>query len=650
MSSAGKALRALAAARNERDRARARAHFEAALSAGEAWRAEEAQAIDAALFCSRVLAEYAAEQDQLNVRLRLFRRSLSLAEATWKQEKVGRVAETHSLVSIDLFQDSVIGFDARTKQSFLHKSKDMLDAAIRDSAGPKERAQLLARKSAILRHQAQLELSPASALRRLNESVACAEKATSDGHFPSAYLELGLAEWARSRREKTDEGYAEWLRRAEAHLRETAKHVDDNATLALARFYRMNYRPLEACESFPTEQENIRNLRKVLREAYLYGEAVTQLWFAGAANEVLDEKLATAKRLLHLSLAAGNRNARMIVSLGFVSAILDGPDAGAASLSEISNGPHQVSWTRAITVAANATQEKIASFGFALGIGSSEVWTSLGTYAATFMDDRSLVETLYREAVQLDPGNAVALTNLARFLVSQGTMEALLEAKKLITRAASHADRRFFWWRDVKTQVDTELESYVPAPTVSSPRPTSKVAKFEKVYSLKELPVRFATISQVQDIQQRGYLLEALFYEAANLEFAVAKSSYRIHRIESLIQQVDGYIEHRVNKYRVECKWTKSLMDAKGVILFNSRLDAAGVDGIFISMAGFTDSAVTAAKLLASQKAILLVDGAEISEVFNLRRRLGDMLSIKRQYFDMRTQVYHRLKREVASI
>lgn len=567
----------------------------------------------------------------------------------WKQERLGRIAETHSLVSIDLFQDSVIGLDVRTKQSILHKSKEMLDSAMQNPAGPKELAQLLARKSAVLRHQALLALSPTHELRRLNESVSCAEKATSAGQFPSAYLELGLAEWARSRHEKTDDEYAKWLRRAEVHLRTTAEHIDDNARLALARFYRMNFRPLEACEFFPTELEGILNLRKVLREAYLYGEAVTQLWFSGSAKEILDEKLETAKRLLNMSLAAGNRNARTIVSLGFISAILEGPDAGATSLSEISNGPHQVAWTEAIKLATNASSEKLTSLGFALGIGNSQVWSSLGTYAATFMGDNSLVETLYREAVQLDPGNAVALTNLSRFLVMQGSEQALLEAKKLIGRAASHADRRFFWWRDVKKQIDTGLQSHTSKSIAPSLTP-SKASTVAKVRSLKELPIRFAEISQVQDRQQRGYLLEALFYEAANLEFAVAKSAYKIKRIESLIQQVDGYLEHRVNKYRIECKWTDSEVEKNEVILFGAKLDAAGVDGIFISMSGFSSSAITQAKLLAPQKAILLVDGAEATDVFNLRYQLGNMLTLKRQYFDMHTDVYHQVHSAVGSI
>jgi TPR repeat protein len=647
MSNADDALTAVAAARNERDRSRARSYFEAAITAAEAWRNEAKGDFEADLFRARVLSEYAAEENSPQTRLHLYQRGLGLIETTWKVNQIAKVAETHSLVSIDLFQDPIVSLDTRRKQTYLRQSREMLDIALRSTSEPKETAQLLARKSAILRHQAQLELTNDLMLKRVDEAVACALKATSTGHFPAAYLELGLAEWARARFEKTDEKYVEYLRRAEEHLHTTAEHVDDNARLTLARFYRMNYRPLEACEAFPTDPSEIKGMRKVLRESYLFGEAATQLWFAGTPSELLDEKLETARRLLNLSIAAGNRNARSIVSLGFITAILDGPSAGDAALSEISDSAHNVSWSDAVTLAASATNDKLASLGFALGIGNSQVWSSLGTYANTFMKDQALVETLYREAVQVDPGNAIALTNLARFLANTGSTEELLEARKLITRASSLADRRFFWWRDVRSQIDER----VAATSGSTPSvPAARKAASGKVRSFKEVPAQFEAISQIENTQQRGYLLEALFIEVAALEFVVANASYRIQRLESLVQQVDGYFEHRVNKYRVECKWTASPMDKNDVVLFHAKLDAAGVDGVFVSMAGFTESAIAQAKLLAAQKAILFVDGSDITEVFQLRSRLGDLLSIKRQYFDMRTVVYHQLTRETAVV
>jgi hypothetical protein len=645
MSNAEDAFSALAAARNERDRSSARRYFEAAIAAAEAWRQEANGGYEADIFRARVLTEYAEEESSPAARLHLYRRSLTLVETTWKANELGRVAEAHSLVSIDLFQDPVVAIDSRSKQNYLRRSREMLDRAIRLSTEPKEAAQLLTRKAAILRHQAQLELTPDSMRKRTDEAVACALKAASSGQFPAAYLELGLSEWARARFEKSDDKYVEWLRNAEVHLTKTAEHHDDNARLALARFYRMNYRPLEACETFPADPSFIRSLRKVLREAYLYGEATTQLWFAGAPPELLSEKLATARRLLNLSIAAGNRNARAIVSLGFITAIMDGPASGDAALSELSDSARNVSWSEAMRIAANATGEKLVSLGFALGIGNSQVWSSLGTYANTFIKDPALVETLYREAVLVDRGNVVALTNLARFLANSGGAESLLEANKLIARAASMADRRFFWWREVKSQIDERLAT---THTPNQTTPSAKTIRAQGVRSFKEIPARFDAISQHENTQQRGYQLEALFIEVASLELAVANSSYRIQRLDSLIQQVDGYFEHRVNKYRVECKWTSSPMDKNDIVLFHAKLDAAGVDGVFVSMAGFTESAIAQAKLLAAQKAILLVDGEEITEVFQLRSRLGDLLSTKRQHFDMRTDVYHRLSSQDA--
>jgi hypothetical protein len=649
ISNANDALEALAAARNERDRARSRSYFEAALAASEAWQREAIGNYEAEIFHALLLTEMAAEDANPASRLRTYLKALSLAERTWKASKLAKVAETHSLVSIDLFQDPLVSLDSRHMQGHLRQSRELLDEALRSAPPQKEMAHLLTRKSAILRHQAQLELTNDLMLKRVDESVACAQKAAAIGEFPAAYLELGLAEWARSRFEKSDDRYVDWLRRAELHLTKTAEHDDDNANLSLARFYRMNYRPLEACQAFPVDSSKIRNLRKVLRGCYLYGEAATQIWFSGAPAELLTEKLEIARRLLTLSIAAGNRNARTIVALGFVTAIVDGPESGGAALSELGDSSSHVSWSEAVKIAVGANHERLADLGFALGIGNSQVWSSLGTYAASFMNDPVLVETLYREAVQMDPNNAVALTNLARFLAATGSNENLLEARKLVDRAASVADRRFFWWREVRGQVDNRMQAAsLTDPTVG--KRGRRLPSSGKVRSLKELPTRFDAIADDSNAQQRGYQLEALFYEAADLEFVVSKSSYRINRIESLIQQVDGYVECGVNKYRVECKWTTTPIDKNDIVLFRAKLDAAGVDGIFVSMAGFADSAITQAKLLAAQKAILLVDGDEVEKIFHLSYRLGDMITLKRQHFDMRTEVYHRLESETVQL
>jgi hypothetical protein len=256
------------------------------------------------------------------------------------------------------------------------------------------------------------------------------------------------------------------------------------------------------------------------------------------------------------------------------------------------------------------------------------------------MDDTELAETLYREAVQIDPRNAVALTNLARLLVIRGASSDLSEARRLIDKAQSFADRRFFWWREVRELIRKNGASTPQSGTPSVADAGQRITS-GKIKNLKELPPRFKSIARLDSSQQRGYQLEILFYEAALLELAVANAPYRVSRIEALVQQVDGYVEHGVNKYRVECKWISAPCDKNDIVLFHAKLDAAGVDGIFISMAGFTESAITQARLLASQKAILLVDGSEIEQVFCLTCRMGDLLSLKRQHFDMRTEVYY---------
>jgi hypothetical protein len=190
MSNADNALEALTAARNERDRTRSRRYFEAALAASEAWQKEGIGNYEAEIFRARLLAEFAAEDTNPASRLRTFLKALSLAELTWKASKLAKVAETHSLISIDLFQDPLVDLDSRRKQGYLRHSRELLDEALRSAPPQKEMAQLLTQKSAILRHQAQLELTNDLMLKRVDECVACAQKAAAIGKFPAAYLEL----------------------------------------------------------------------------------------------------------------------------------------------------------------------------------------------------------------------------------------------------------------------------------------------------------------------------------------------------------------------------------------------------------------------------------------------------------------------------
>ena len=184
------------------------------------------------------------------------------------------------------------------------------------------------------------------------------------------------------------------------------------------------------------------------------------------------------------------------------------------------------------------------------------MWTLLGTYAARFMNDTELAEILYRAAVRLNRHNAIASTNLARFLLRHGGRESLNEARRLLQTAQQFSDRRFGWWRAVAEEVNTALHGGAPT-TVKSPKLPARPMPAHFA-NLKDIRTRFKQLDVLVDAQQRGYEPEILLYEIARLTFDAAAPPYRVQRGPTGITQIDGYFEHHGEKYRVECKWTQS--------------------------------------------------------------------------------------------
>lgn len=154
-----------------------------------------------------------------------------------------------------------------------------------------------------------------------------------------------------------------------------------------------------------------------------------------------------ARAILETALAAGYQNARGFVNLAFVCAIVDGPQVGHLAITSIYDGSGKLDWTAALKVAATEETLDSLSQGFAQGIDDGAVVSRLGTYVRRFLNDNDFAEVLYRLAIRLNPRDPVALTNLARLLITSG--KDLIEAEHLLKRAQNFGDRRFLWWREV---------------------------------------------------------------------------------------------------------------------------------------------------------------------------------------------------------
>lgn len=151
-------------------------------------------------------------------------------------------------------------------------------------------------------------------------------------------------------------------------------------------------------------------------------------------------------------------------------------------------------------------------------------------------------------------------------------------------------------------------------------------------------------MAALQDAQQKGFELEALIFSLARLTFGFAVPAYSVHKdSDGVIRQVDGFFAARGYKYRVECKWRAERASQNDIVIFENKLDVAGVSGLFISMAGFTDPAVSQAREVRRRTPILLMDGDEVEAIFEKRIRFDELISKKRSYFDRYSHPYHRV-------
>jgi hypothetical protein len=412
----------------------------------------------------------------------------------------------------------------------------------------------------------------------------------------------------------------------------------------------MNYRSLEACETFPCSSEQMKRTRRMLQSAWVYAEAAIALWYANCDKVVYEPHLLESKNLLETAISSGYLTARNVVNLAFIQAILGDISSAETALSDIC-GDKSISWNQAIELVTSVQSTDHLSFGFALGIEDGSTLSKLGTFAIVFLKNNELAESLYRAAVRSDPHNANVLTNLARFLVHYRANDntSIREAKSLLQKAQNFADRRFKWWKIVQSELNLLESKPKETPKVEPNSKTFKVLESSRDISelpfdkLKDLKRHFSKVDKFSNRQQQGYELEKLIYNLAQLTFGTAAPAYRMDRAHGGISQIDGYFEHNSGQYRVECKWLSKPVDHNDIVILSDKLDAIGISGFFVSMSGFTEAAIGRAHELKKEKAILLVDGEEIRDVFLGKLNFDEVVSLKRKHFNISSNPYFRV-------
>lgn len=583
-------------------------------------------------------SELAIEESVPSARSRQWRRAFETLDGASSGARLHSLSEIYALIAVDCFQDQLSDFDTQARLHHLRAARHHVDDALRERTNDANTiAALLARKSSVIRHMALVEPSPIERVRRFQEAHRCASLALKNARTESILLELALCEWMLARHESTDASHVSRLRTAEQLLVDDATRDYEPTRITLTRFYRMNFQPVMACETFP---RSTMSPRRAWRESNILAEAATQMWFAGYPDSTASRYVSEARSLLESALAAGYRNARTVLNLAYVTAILDGPDAGRVALSEICAGG-TIAWDQAIRIAMAPNRSNLTEVGFALGIDQAAVWTRLGTFVLRFFDDRDLAEGLYRTATRLDPHDPIALTNLARFLVRHRGSDSHHEVRRLVQKAQTFADRRFTWWRAVLAELpktDARAGQETPIRPTRSPGTDTFPDKF---VDIKDVRRYFKHAERMTDTRKRGYALERLVFELADLTFGTATSGYRFQRPSGGESQVDGYFVRGSDRYRIECKWLSTPADHNDIVAFSDKLDVAGVGGLFVSMSGFTEGAIGRAREFRGQKVILLMDGSEARALFELQLNFDEVINQKRRHFDQRSEPYY---------
>lgn len=155
-----------------------------------------------------------------------------------------------------------------------------------------------------------------------------------------------------------------------------------------------------------------------------------------------------------------------------------------------------------------------------------------------------------------------------------------------------------------------------------------KAAKaLKRTQTLDELNRKFLDLFQlVGDVtpQRRGRELEQIVSELAKLEGIFQEGPYN-----SPAEQIDGRIRFDGFDYLLEIKWEKDRTQFNDISVFDGKIErrARSTRGVFISMSGFTEGAVTSIRN--TQGRIILIDGREFAGILQGIETLTEVLARK---------------------
>lgn len=135
--------------------------------------------------------------------------------------------------------------------------------------------------------------------------------------------------------------------------------------------------------------------------------------------------------------------------------------------------------------------------------------------------------------------------------------------------------------------------------------------------------------------QKRGVEFEKVFSKVLCL------NSWDVeHSVKSLNEENDLIIlKHREN-YIIELKWINKPVQAHFIRNLVVKLsNRKGMDGIFISMSGFTSGAILQVKEQSNNQLIYLFGPKDIEEIFNKSKTFDELLFEKHKYLQLKKEI-----------
>lgn len=173
-------------------------------------------------------------------------------------------------------------------------------------------------------------------------------------------------------------------------------------------------------------------------------------------------------------------------------------------------------------------------------------------------------------------------------------------------------------------------------PKTSATSTASDASKQKDPTALVALKERFLVLAGQEDRQAAGQALNTLLTDLFELADLAPSEPFRV-----VGEEIDGAFDFNHEIYLVEAKWTTAKTSAQPLYSFNEKIRRKSdyTRGIFVSINGYTDEALTAFRTGSTSRAVL-IDGAHLMRVLDGGMSLAALLLKVTREFVQRGKIY----------